>query len=139
MRHRKTGRKLGRNSSHRKAMFSNMIASLVTHGQIKTTEAKAKELRGWAERAINWGVGVSDIQGKEHKTRSDEERNQLVHARRQCGKILRDQKALDVLFNDVAKHFKGRPGGYTRVLKTGPRKGDAAPMAFVQLVSHEVA
>jgi large subunit ribosomal protein L17 len=134
MRHRKSGRKFGRVTAHRKAMFSNMVASLVEHGQIKTTEAKAKELRGYAERAINWGVKVSEIQQKEHKSRSEEERNQVVHARRQAGKILRDREALDKLFTDVAPKYVGRPGGYTRVLKTGPRRGDAAPMAYVQLV-----
>ena len=134
MRHLKSGRKLNRNSSHRKAMFSNMVASLVTHGSIKTTEAKAKELRGIADRVINWGVKVSDISSKEHTKRSVDERNQLVHARRQAGKVLRDNDALDVLFTEVGPRFKGRPGGFTRVLKANPRRGDAAPMAYVQLV-----
>ena len=134
MRHRKTGRILGRKSPHRKAMWSNMVASLVEHGTIKTTEAKAKEVRGVAERAINWGVKVCDIQGKDPKDRSAEERNQLVHARRQAGKIVRDRDALDQLFTEVAPRFKGRPGGYTRVLKAGQRTGDAARMAYVQLV-----
>ena len=134
MRHRKTGRVLGRKSPHRKAMYSNMVASLVEHGTIKTTEAKAKELRKIADRAINWGVKVAEIQGKAHKDRSSEESNKLVHARRQCGKIVRDQDALDQLFTEVAPRFTGRPGGYTRVLKANPRTGDAARMAYVQLV-----
>ena len=134
MRHKKSGRILGRKSSHRKALWSNMVASLVEHGTIKTTEAKAKELRGVAERAINWGVKVCDIQTKAVSERSDDERNALVHARRQAGKIVRDRNALDQLFTEVAPRFKGRPGGYTRVLKTGRRTGDAARMAYVQLV-----
>jgi len=111
-----------------------MVASLVAHGTIKTTEAKAKELRGVADRAINWGVKVCDIQTKAPGDRSDDERNQLVHARRQAGKIVRDRSALNELFTEVAPRFKGRPGGYTRVLKAGQRTGDAAPMAYVQLV-----
>jgi len=134
MRHRKSGRILGRKSAHRKAMWSNMVASLVAHGTIKTTAAKAKEVRGVADRAINWGVKVCEIQTKEPKDRTTEERNQLVHARRQAGKIVRDRDALDVLFTEVAPRFKGRPGGYTRVLRAGQRVGDAAPMAYVQLV-----
>ncbi|MBT8493831.1 MAG: 50S ribosomal protein L17 [Deltaproteobacteria bacterium] len=134
MRHRKSGRILGRKSPHRKAMFSNMVASLVEHGTIKTTEAKAKELRRVADRAINWGVKVADIQGKAAKDRSSDESNQLVHARRQCGKLVRDRDALDQLFTEVAPRFTGRNGGYTRVLKAPPRTGDAAPMAYVQLV-----
>ncbi len=134
MRHKKSGRILGRKSPHRKALWSNMVASLCEHGTIKTTEAKAKELRSVADRAINWGVKVCDIQTKDAKDRSVEERNALVHARRQAGKIVRDRKALDQLFTEVAPRFKGRPGGYTRVLKTSQRTGDAARMAYVQLV-----
>lgn len=135
MRHRKSGRILGRKSSHRKALWSNMIASLTEHGTIKTTEAKAKELRRVADRAINWGVKVADIQTKSPGDRSDDERNQLVHARRQCGKLVRDQNALNHLFNEVAPRFKGRPGGYTRVIKAAPRTGDNAPMAYIQLTA----
>lgn len=134
MRHRKSGRKFGRPSSHRKAMFSNLVTSLVKHGRIETTEAKAKELRGIAERAIHWGVKVADLSQKDHKTLSVVERAQLVHAKRQAGRIIKDGDALSLLFAEVAPKLSGRPGGYTRVLKTRTRRGDAAPMAYVELV-----
>jgi large subunit ribosomal protein L17 len=134
MRHRKSGRKLGRTSSHRKALFSNMVASLVVHGRIETTEAKAKELRGIAERAINWGVKVSDLLAKERAELSKAELLQLWHARRMAGRVVKDDDALRKIFDELGPRFAGRPGGYTRVLKTRTRRGDAAPMAFIELV-----
>lgn len=136
MRHRKSGRILGRNSSHRKAMFANMVASLVRYGRIETTEAKAKELRGIAERTINWGVSVSDLCVKDPAELTPAERAKVVHAKRMARRVLKDMDALDQLFSDVAPKLSGRPGGYTRVLKTRTRRGDAAPMAFIELVSH---
>jgi large subunit ribosomal protein L17 len=139
MRHRKTGRKLGRKSSHRKALFSNMVASLVKWGRIETTEAKAKELRGIADRTIHWGVLVSELLSKDLKELSQDERAKLVHARRMAQRVLKDKVALDKLFADVVPKLVGRPGGYTRVLKTRTRRGDAAPMAFIELVSHQIA
>lgn len=135
MRHRKSGRKLGRNSSHRKAMFSNMVTSLVTYGRIETTEAKAKELRGIADRAIHWGVTVSDLTAKQEAELSAEERAKVVHAMRMARRVIRSKDALNKLFDEVAPKLAGRPGGYTRVLKTRTRRGDAAPMAFIELVS----
>jgi large subunit ribosomal protein L17 len=134
MRHRKSGRKLNRNSSHRKAMFSNMVASLVTHGRIETTEAKAKELRGIAERRINTAVKVSELYSRGLDQLSKDERAQIVHAKRMARRVLKDTDALSTLFTDVAPRYVGRPGGYTRVLKTRNRLGDAAPMAFIELV-----
>ena len=136
MRHGKSGRKLNRSSTHRKAMFSNMVASLIKHGRIETTEAKAKELRGIAERTINWGVKVTDLASKAADSLSRDEKLQLVHAKRQAGKILRDRAALNDLFHRVAPTMAGRPGGYTRVIKTRVRRGDAAPMAVIELVGH---
>jgi large subunit ribosomal protein L17 len=135
MRHRKSGRKLGRDSSHRKALFSNLVASLVTHGRIETTEAKAKELRSIADRTINWGVSVSELLSKEPGQLSQDERAKLTHARRMARRVLKNPDALDKLFSDVAPQLAGRPGGYTRVLKTRMRRGDAAPMAFIELVT----
>ena len=116
-------------------MFSNMVASLVTHGRIETTEAKAKELRRIADRTINWGVGVADLLAAETKALSQEERARLVHARRMARRVLKDVDALGKLFNEIAPRFAGRPGGYTRILKTRTRRGDAAPMAFIELVA----
>ena len=116
MRHRKSGRKLGRNSSHRKAMFRNMAASLVHHETIRTTLPKAKELRRVVEPLITLA-------------KEDDVAN-----RRLAFDRLRDKAAVGKLFSDLGPRFKDRPGGYLRILKTGPRPGDAAPMAIVQLV-----
>jgi len=135
MRHLKAGRKLGRTSAHRKAMFSNMVAALVTYGKIETTEAKAKELRSIADRTISWGVGVNDLTSKDRKKLSDIERARIVHAKRMARRVLKDEAALERLFAEVAPAMAGRPGGYTRVLKTRFRVGDAAPMALVALVA----
>lgn len=135
MRHRKSGRTLNRNSSHRKAMFSNMVSSLVTNGRIETTEAKAKELRGIAERTINWSVKVNDLCSKDLESLSREERMQVRHAKAMAGRVLKDHDALRHLFHEVAPTMAGRPGGYTRVIKSRTRKGDAAPMAFIELVA----
>ena len=116
MRHKKSGRKLGRNSSHRKAMFRNMATSLVRHEQIKTTVPKAKELRRVVEPLITLAKEDS------------------VANRRLAFSRMRDKEAVGKLFKDLGPRFKNRPGGYLRILKTGPRAGDAAPMAIVQLV-----
>ncbi len=116
-------------------MFSNMVTSLVTYGRIETTEAKAKELRGIADRAIHWGVTVSDLTAKQEAELSAEERAKVVHAMRMARRVIRSKDALNKLFDEVAPKLAGRPGGYTRVLKTRTRRGDAAPMAFIELVS----
>jgi large subunit ribosomal protein L17 len=116
MRHRKSGRKLGRNSSHRKAMFRNMAASLFRHETIKTTVPKAKELR----RVVEPLITLAKEDG--------------VANRRLAFDRLRDKEMVGKLFTDLGPRFKERPGGYVRILKLGPRPGDAAPMALVQLV-----
>lgn len=121
MRHNNGLRKLNRSSSHRKAMFSNMAASLLTHEQIKTTLPKAKEMRSIADKMITLGKKGS------------------LHARRQAYSYLRDEAAVAKLFNVLADRYKARPGGYTRVLKAGFRYGDAAPMAIIELVDRDVA
>ncbi len=121
MRHRKSGRRLGRNSSHRKAMFRNMAASLLRHEAIKTTLPKAKELR----RVVEPLITLAKEDG--------------VANRRLAFDRLRDKEAVGKLFKDVGPRFKDRPGGYLRILKTGPRPGDAAPMAIVQLVDGPVS
>ena len=119
MRHRLSGRKLNRTSSHRKAMLSNMAVSLLTHEQIKTTLPKAKELRRVADRMVTLGK------------RGD------LHARRQAAAYLRDDEAVSKLFSSLAERYKDRPGGYTRVLKAGFRYGDASPMAVIELVDRD--
>lgn len=137
MRHRKSGRKLGRNSSHRTALYNNLVTSLLTYGRIETTEAKAKELRGYADSTIQWSIDVQALLAKGDKA-SAEERAQILHARRMARQTVTTQGALQRLFNEIGPHFASgehaRKGGYTRMLKTRIRKGDAAPMALVELV-----
>ncbi len=116
MRHAKSGRKLNRTASHRKAMFANMAVALIKHEQIKTTLPKAKDLRGVVDRLITLGK------------RGD------LHARRQALSVLRDSTIAAKLFEELAARYKDRPGGYTRVIKAGFRYGDTAPMAVIELV-----
>lgn len=121
MRHRKSGRQLNRNSSHRKAMFSNMAVSLLTHEVIKTTLPKAKELRRVAEPLITLSKEDSVA------------RRRLAFAR------LRDRAVVTKLFNELGPRYQSRPGGYLRILKCGFRLGDNAPMAYVELVDRPVS
>ena len=116
MRHQKSGRKLNRTSSHRKAMFRNMAASLIRHEEIRTTLPKAKELRRVAEPLITMAKSPS------------------LARRRRAFARLRDSAAVAKLFDELGPRFQDRPGGYTRILKCGFRTGDHAPMALVQLV-----
>jgi large subunit ribosomal protein L17 len=116
MRHQKTGRKLGRNSSHRKAMFKNMVTSLFIHQQIETTDAKAKEIRGLAEKMITLAK------------RGD------LHARRQALAFIMDKKVTHRLFDELQGQYHDRQGGYIRIIKKGIRKGDGAPTSIIQLV-----
>jgi large subunit ribosomal protein L17 len=120
MRHRLSGRKLNRTSSHRLAMFSNMTVSLLKHEQIVTTVPKAKELRRVADRMITLGKRGN------------------LHARRQAASFLRDDGTVRKLFDTLADRYRQRPGGYTRVLKAGFRYGDMAPMAIIELVDRDV-
>lgn len=116
MRHRKSGRQLNRNSSHRKAMFSNMASSLFRHELIKTTLPKAKELRSVAEPLITLS------------------KQDTVAKRRQAFAKLRDREVVTKLFNELGPRYQDRPGGYMRIIKCGYRPGDDAPMAYVELV-----
>ena len=133
MRHQKSGRKFSRPSAHRNAMFSNMLASLVMHERIETTEPKAKELRSLADKTISWGKSVADVTSKPRDKRTDADKQRIVHAIRQAKRVLRSDEAIEKLFSDVGARFNGRNGGYTRLLKTRTRRGDAAPMAFIEL------
>src|ERR671923_807024 len=116
MRHHRSGRKLGRDSAHRKALYANLAGALIEHGRIRTTVAKAKEVRPIAEQLITLG------------RRGD------IHARRQALAFLRTQEVVHRLFAEVAPRFAGRNGGYTRIVKIGPRQGDAAEMAYLEFV-----
>lgn len=134
MRHLNLGRKFSRTSEHRHAMFSNLISALILHERIETTDPKAKTLKRLADRTISWGTSVGDILAKAPEKRSAEERAAVVHAIRMARRTLRHEEALSKLFSEVAPRLRGRTGGFTRVLKTRVRRGDAAPMSFVELV-----
>ncbi len=121
MRHLKKGRKLNRTSAHRRALFCNMATSLFKHECIETTEAKAKDLRGVAEKLITLAK------------RGD------LHARRLAYRSIRDQDILKKLFEDIGPRFKDRKGGYTRVLKSGVRTGDNANLSVIELVERVLA
>jgi large subunit ribosomal protein L17 len=116
MRHNNAGRRLGRTTSHRLAMFRNMVTSFLTHEKIVTTDAKAKELRPIAEKMITLGK------------RGD------LHALRQASSYIRDKKAVTKLFSIIAPRYSERSGGYTRIVKLGIRLGDAAPLSAIELV-----
>ena len=119
MRHAKAGKKLGRDAAHRKALYSNLTGALIEHGRIETTEAKAKAVKPFAEKMITLGK------------RGD------LHARRQALAALRSNDVVHHLFAEVAPRFTERAGGYTRIVKLGPRLGDAADMVYLELVDHE--
>ncbi len=115
MRHRKSGKKLGRNPAHRMATFRNLVKSLVIHERIRTTEAKGKAIRKWADKLVRYAL------------------ENTVHARRKAYKILEDRKLVKKLFDEIGPRFKGVPGGFTRVVKLSEwRKGDGARMVLVE-------
>jgi large subunit ribosomal protein L17 len=116
VRHQRAGKKLGRDASHRRALYANLAGQLIEHGRIKTTEAKAKAVKPIAEQMITLG------------RRGD------LHARRQALSFLRSQDVVHKLFADVGPRFADRPGGYSRIIKIGPRPGDAAQMVYLELV-----
>src|SRR5690606_6663906 len=134
MRHRKSGRKLGRNSSHRDALWRNMVTSLLEHGRIRTTEAKAKELRSFTERTISKAIRVRDTVAKPTETRTRTEQAHPVRAFGMAGRMVGGKEILPRLFNDMAPALASRPGGYTRITKCAPRPGDAAPMAYIEVL-----
>jgi large subunit ribosomal protein L17 len=116
MRHLKAGRKLNRSGAHRRALFRNMVTSLLLHERVQTTDAKAKELRRWADRMVTLG------------------KRGTLHARRQAMAFVRSRRVVKKLFEEIAPRFQSRPGGYTRVVKLASvRHGDAAPLAIVEL------
>lgn len=120
MRHGKAGRRLGRKTSHREAMFRNMVTSLLDHGKITTTDAKAKEIRVVAERMITLGK------------RGD------LHSMRLAASVIREKSVVSKLFSTIAPRYKERLGGYTRIIKLGIRQGDAAPISLIELVEEQI-
>jgi large subunit ribosomal protein L17 len=116
MRHRVAGVKLGRSPAHRRALFRNLVTALLEHEVVRTTDAKAKELRRWADRMITLG------------------KQNTLHARRRAGTVLQSRRVLVKLFDEIAPRYTARAGGYTRVTKLGTRHGDAAPLSIIELV-----
>lgn len=121
MRHNKAGRRLGRTTSHRIAMFRNMVTSLLNHERVVTTDAKAKEIRSIAEKMITLGK------------RGD------LHAMRQAAAYIREKSVVTKLFSMIAPRYQDRQGGYTRIIKLGHRLGDAAPLSVIELVQEDLA
>ncbi|HLV19552.1 MAG TPA: 50S ribosomal protein L17 [Polyangiaceae bacterium] len=147
MRHRKAGRQFGRNTSHRRAMLRALTANLVAHERIETTDAKAKELRRVAERLITRAIRLGPIAYTPHEELSVADRARRQAAQRQLGTFLRrfatvtngdgESTRVDLVekvFSDLAKRYASRPGGYTRIIKIGRRRGDNAPMSLIELV-----
>jgi large subunit ribosomal protein L17 len=146
MRHRKLGRQFGRNTSHRRAMFRALTANLVLHERIETTDAKAKELRRVAERLITHAVRLGSVAYTSAEKLDAADKARRVAAKRQVGKFLQrfgtkqsgeETKKVDLVekvFVELGARFKGRPGGYTRIIKLGRRRGDNAPMSLIELV-----
>ena len=120
MRHGNSGRRLGRTTSHREAMFRNLVTSFLNHEKITTTDAKAKEIRSVAEKMITLGK------------RGD------LHSLRQAASYIREKSTVTKLFSTIAPRYKDRPGGYTRIIKLGIRQGDAAPISLIELVEEEM-
>src|SRR5689334_16527873 len=137
MRHQKHGRKFGRQSGPRHAMFSNMVSSLIEHERITTTDAKAKSIRPIVEKAITWATSVGNLIG-DNKKKDAQDKARIVHAMRQAGKVVKHRPSLEKLFNDLGPRLVGRAGGYTRIMKVGNRHGDAAPMSIIELVDRIV-
>ena len=118
MRHHRAGKKLGRDAAHRKALYANLAGALIQHGRVETTVTKAKAVKPFAEQMITLGK------------RGD------LHARRQALAELRNRDVVEILFDDVAPRFAERPGGYSRIVRIGPRLGDAAEMVYLELVDY---
>src|SRR6185369_12709123 len=130
MRHQRAGLHLSRTSAHRKALFSNLVAALITNERIQTTDAKAKETRRLAERTITWARRLGDVLTKKPDKRTPEEAARVVHAVRMARRMVRDRIAVVKLFDEIGPRYLSRPGGYTRIVKVGQRPGDAAPMSI---------
>jgi large subunit ribosomal protein L17 len=139
MRHKRAGLHLSRTAAHRKALFSNMVAALLTYERIRTTLVKAKEIRRLAERTITWARRLGAILTKKPEKRTGEEKARVVHAMRMALRVVRDRDAVLKLFEEIGPRFLARHGGYTRIMRVAERPGDAAPMALLELIPAENA
>ena len=133
MRHRRKTVKLQRKSAHRRSLLANLTCSLIEHGRIRTTLAKAKALKPVADKMVTLGK-KNEFAKEKHENGTPKLTPQALHARRQALAFLRQQDAVKKLFDDIAPAAAGRNGGYTRIIKLGPRASDSAPMAFIEWV-----
>ena len=147
MRHKNSGRKFDRNTSSRRAMFRNLTANLILHERIETTDAKAKELRRVAERLLTKAIRLGELAYTVNEKQSVADRARRLHVKRlvsayiprfgvrmEKGGVEKKVDLVEKVFLDLAKRFQGRPGGYTRIIKFGPRRGDNAPMSIIEFV-----
>lgn len=143
MRHRKDGRQFGRNTPHRRAMFRNLAANLVAHERIVTTDAKAKELRRVAERLITKAKRLGTVAHTPHKDLDERDRARRLHVARLIGAFLprwgverrgNKRDLVEKVLVELAQRFAERPGGYTRIVKIGPRRGDGAPLSIIEFI-----
>lgn len=133
MRHQKAGRRLGRNTSHRKAMLRNLVTSLLEHGRIQTTDTRAKEVRQWAEKVIT--LGKKALRSSFPADISDEIYQQRrLHYHRQILQVVYKKSVAASVMGELADRFENRPGGYTRILKLGFRRGDNSPVSILELI-----
>jgi large subunit ribosomal protein L17 len=137
VRHRNLTTKVRGTGTHNRAMFSNMLLGLVEHGRITTTERRARMLRRVAERLVTRAKKLKDLLLKDREKLDPAEKAKLVHAMRMVRRDLKQREAVIRLFDEIAPRYLGRDGGYTRMYKTGPRKGDGAPMAILEFVEGE--
>ena len=137
MRHKRAGLHLSRTPAHRKALFSNLVAAVLTYERIRTTEAKAKVVRRLVERAITWARRLGPVLTKKPEKRTDEEKARVVHAMRMALRAVRDREAVLKLFEEIGPRYLTRHGGYTRIMKLGQRPGDAAHMSLLELIPAE--
>jgi large subunit ribosomal protein L17 len=151
MRHKNAGRKFDRNTSSRRAMLRNLTANLVLHERIETTDAKAKELRRVAERLLSKAIRLGELAYTANEKLSASDQARRLHAKRlvrayiprfgvrmEKGGVPKKVDLVEKVFLDLAKRFQGRPGGYTRIIKFGPRRGDNAPMSLIEFVGDAV-
>lgn len=143
MRHKKSGRQFGRDTSSRRAMLRNLAANLITHERIETTDAKAKELRRVAERLISKALRLGKVAYTPHADLNPAEKAKRLHTERLVGAyvprwgVTTDGAKIDIIGKvmvDLSKRFEGRAGGYTRITKLGPRRGDGAPMSIIEFI-----
>jgi large subunit ribosomal protein L17 len=138
VRHRNLTTKVRGNSTHNRAMYQNMLLGLVEHGRIQTTEKRARVVRSLAEKMVTRATRLGDLLLKDRSKLEPTDKARVIHAMRVARRDLKQAEAVIRLFDEIAPRYLGRPGGYTRIYKIGPRKGDNAPMALIEFIEAEM-